>query len=136
MSDEKYKNESLRWLNQAKNDLKASKFSLENKFYEWSCFQAQQAAEKALKSLWYFFNYDPWGHSIYKLILDFPDELIKKELINLSDNAKLLDKLYIPTRYPNGLPDLIPAEVYTQNDAENAIKSSEEIINFVEKYIK
>ena len=32
----------------------------------------------------------------------------------------ILDTYYIPTRYPNGLPDRIPAEVYT-----------EEIVKFV-----
>ncbi|GIV70507.1 hypothetical protein [Caldilinea sp.] len=28
---------------------------------------------------------------------------------------------YIPTRYPNGLPDSIPARVYTRRSAEEAL---------------
>jgi HEPN domain-containing protein len=30
----------------------------------------------------------------------------------------VLDRFYIPTRYPNGLPDLTPAEAFTADDAE------------------
>jgi HEPN domain-containing protein len=45
--------ESLRWFKQAEKDLKAAKNSLQSADYEWACFQAQQAAEKALKSILY-----------------------------------------------------------------------------------
>ena len=45
--------ESMRWFKQAEKDLKASKNSLKLGDYEWACFQAQQAAEKALKSILY-----------------------------------------------------------------------------------
>jgi len=45
--------ESMRWSRQAEKDLKASKNSLKSGDYEWACFQAQQAAEKALKSILY-----------------------------------------------------------------------------------
>ncbi len=43
--------ESVRWFKQAEKDLKASKNSLKSGDYEWVCFQAQQAVEKALKSI-------------------------------------------------------------------------------------
>ena len=43
--------ESMRWFKQAEKDLKASKNSLKSGDYGWACFQAQQAAEKALKSI-------------------------------------------------------------------------------------
>jgi HEPN domain-containing protein len=33
-----------------------------------------------------------------------------------------VDGFYIPTRYPNGLPAGIPADVYTKEAAEPAIK--------------
>jgi len=39
------------WLAQAKRDLKAARDSLSSGNYEWTAFQAQQAAEKALKAL-------------------------------------------------------------------------------------
>ncbi|MHB1275815.1 MAG: HEPN domain-containing protein [Candidatus Humimicrobiaceae bacterium] len=34
---------------------------MKNQNYEWACFQSQQAGEKALKALWYYYAFDPWG---------------------------------------------------------------------------
>ena len=51
-----------------------------------------------------------------------------------ADKAKrwsLLDGYYIPTRYPSGLPDGIPAKVYTQEAAENAVHLAEEAVTWV-----
>jgi len=39
--------EALRWIRQADKDLSGAKNSLKAGDYEWSCFQAQQSAEKA-----------------------------------------------------------------------------------------
>jgi len=38
--------EALRWIRQADKDLGSAKNSLKAGDYEWSCFQAQQSAEK------------------------------------------------------------------------------------------
>ena len=129
MSQEKYYKECQRWFSQAKSDFKAARDSLGSEHYEWSCFQAQQAAEKALKAVWYYIVQDPWGHSVVKLIDDLPDAKMKTALLEFLDNAKELDKLYIPTRYPNGLPELTPAEVYTKTEAARAISAAEKIIS-------
>jgi HEPN domain-containing protein len=40
------------WLRQAKRDLEHAQHALEDEDYEWSCFAAQQAAEKAVKALY------------------------------------------------------------------------------------
>ena len=40
------------WLERSKKDFRAAENSLNSKDYEWVCFQAQQAAEKALKALY------------------------------------------------------------------------------------
>jgi len=49
-------------LDQADKDLKATTDSEKSGHYEWVCFQSQQAAEKALKSLLLYLNIDSWGH--------------------------------------------------------------------------
>lgn len=36
----------------------------------------------------------------------------------------LLDKYYIPTRYPNGLPDLTPGQVYREEDARRGLDAA------------
>jgi HEPN domain-containing protein len=97
--------------------------------HEWACFQAQQAAEKALKALWLGNGFEPWGHSVLRLIDDYPDESVRLgPLAALRSAAKALDKLYIPTRYPNGLPDLSPFEVYTDLEAHAAIAAARSVL--------
>ncbi|HNR89503.1 MAG TPA: HEPN domain-containing protein [Spirochaetota bacterium] len=136
MSGEKYREDAGRWYRQAQADLKAARGSMNTGSHEWASFQAQQAAEKALKALWYFSGADPWGHSIAKLILDLPEGPYRDVVMPLLDSAKALDKLYIPTRYPNGLPDMIPAEVYTPAESRSAIACSEAILYAVENAMR
>jgi HEPN domain-containing protein len=136
LSQENYREDSKRWLRQAEADIKAAQGSLKNQNYEWACFQSQQAGEKVLKAFWYYYSFDPWGHSVVKLIQEFPRTEIKKSLSKLLNKAKELDKLYIPTRYPNGLPDLTPSEVYTEEEASKAIESSKIILDQIKKILK
>lgn len=46
----------------------------------------------------------------------------------LLDRARALDKLYIPTRYPNGLAGGAPADFYTRPEAERAIADAEAVL--------
>jgi HEPN domain-containing protein len=45
--------EAKRWFQQASYDLKAVRWNIQSSFYDTACFLAQQAGEKALKSLLY-----------------------------------------------------------------------------------
>jgi len=136
MSMEKARDEAARWLAQARADLRAAEASLAAGVHEWSCFQAQQAAEKALKAFWYCNDEEPWGHSTLRLIEDYPDQEAAADLTALADNARALDKLYIPTRYPNGLPDSIPADVYTKDEARQAIDKARGIVDAAARLIE
>ena len=131
MSEEKNRQESQRWLSQAHADLQAARASLSAGSCEWACFQSQQAGEKALKALWFHYNADPWGHSLTRLIEQFPVSSVRTELLKLAEQARHLDRMYIPTRYPNGLPDLAPFEAFVQRDAEESIHKAQSIIEFV-----
>ena len=131
MSAEKSRAEAGRWLAQAEADIGAARNSRKAANFEWSCFQCQQAGEKALKALWLFEGHEPWGHSLTRLIEDYPDARRKAELRRMIDQARLLDKLYIPTRYPNGLPDLTPAEVYAEPDAASALSAARVLLEAV-----
>ena len=71
-----------------------------------------------------------------KLIQDFPDKTMTMSLQGFVDHARHLDKLYIPTRYPNGLPDLTPFEVYTEEDARKAIGTARELIEQIASTIE
>jgi HEPN domain-containing protein len=48
----------------------------------------------------------------------------------LINDAKTLDKHYIPTRYPNGFDSGAPRDFYTKEEAERAIQCAEEILEF------
>jgi len=53
----------------------------------------------------------------------------------LLDQARILDKHYIPTRYPNGLPQGAPTEFYTRQEADDAIRYSEAILCFCDRLL-
>lgn len=127
-------NRSRDWLAQAERDLKQAEWNLKGKFYEWACFSAQQAAEKAVKGLCEKLKREGWGHAVNKLlsrlekVIAVPPALIQK--------AKKLDRFYIPTRYPNGFEQGAPMDYYLKEDAQEALTYAGEIIGFCKKKIK
>jgi len=118
--------EALRWLETAKDDLDAAQIMLQNNKFSHACFHSQQSAEKVIKAVHFFCNSDPWGHSIVKLISEL-EELAPSQFALLSkfnNRARLLDRFYIPTRYPDGLPDITPREAFGLEEAESAIEAA------------
>ncbi len=79
---------------------------------------------------------DPWGHSVKALIIQFPRNRELAGLEDLIDLAGLLDQFYIPTRYPNGLPDLTPGQVYSRKDGERAIGAAQTILSSCETWMQ
>lgn len=126
---------TIKWLKQSEADLKAAKDSLDNKNYEWSCFQSQQSVEKALKAYLYERGYiSIVTHSLKELLQECSK--FEPSFNSFSHNAKELDMLYIPTRYPNGIPgDLAPTEFYEKEDAERCINSAESILKRVKAFL-
>ncbi|MCS6768154.1 MAG: HEPN domain-containing protein [Candidatus Nitrosocaldus sp.] len=49
------------WLRQAEHDLEHARSDLERGFYDWACFSAKQAAEKAVKAVFQSMNNEAWG---------------------------------------------------------------------------
>ena len=117
------------WFRQAEADLKHARNSRETGDFEWSCFASHQAAEKALKAVYLKLGLDAWGHTLTILIGNLPKviDLASETLIN---HARVLDKYYIPTRYPNGFESGAPTDFYTAEEAQNAVFRAEEILEF------
>ena len=138
MGIEKNIREAERWYRTGLDDLETAVLLLKHERYAHSCFNAHQAAEKALKSLFYSQDQDPWGHSLVKLLKDGERSSLKgmRDFSRIKNQAAILDRFYIPTRYPNGLPDIIPSEAYTRKDAEDAVQSAKEFIKRVQKILK
>lgn len=124
---------SADWLKQAKRDLEVAKAQMKTEFFEWSCFAAQQAAEKSVKAVLQKLGAEAWGHSISDLLrgikekLDIPDDLI--------ESAQQLDKFYLLSRYPNSWASGIPGDYITKKDADDAIGHSEKIIQFCSNFL-
>jgi HEPN domain-containing protein len=117
------------WFRQAEADLRHARNSLEDGDFEWSCFAAQQAAEKALKAVFQKLGMDAWGYTVTALIGNLPDSTVQPPEI-LVNYARMLDKHYIPTRYPNGFASGAPTDFYTEEEARNAIRNAEAILEF------
>lgn len=133
MSREKIEAEAARWLAQANADLRAAAASTAAGSHEWASFQAQQAGEKALKSLWIAHGHEGWGHSLVRLVREWPGRPAPEGLADLLPDARRLDQCYVPTRYPNGLPELTPAEVFGPEDARGAMEAARRVISLVER---
>ncbi len=43
---------------------------------------------------------------------------------------------YISTRYPNGLPDSIPARVYTSDAAQGSAALAEDVVTYVQQLLE
>jgi HEPN domain-containing protein len=131
-----HREESLRWLTQAQDEFQdADDLRKRGRFY-LALFHFQQAAEKALKAYLYLKVKSIevfYTHSIDDLLemtMDIDHDF--KEVAQ----TKKLDKYYVPTRYPNGLPGGVPSRYFDDpKEAEEAMELAKSLIKFVEKKI-
>ena len=122
--------EAERWLAQARRDLDDARYAAAGRRWNLACFLAQQAAEKALKAYLYARGAETvWGHSVAELCAEAAGHDAAFESIRAE--AAALDQYYIPTRYPNGLPGGIPADAYTQADADRALGRASAVLDLV-----
>ena len=116
------------WLKRALSSLELAKLSdNELVYYEDLCFQAQQAAEKALKGLLIYYGVEPEKTHNFFILLQ---ELEKHTEIN--DEIKEIFKLYDfaeQTRYPGGY---IKVE---KEEYEQSIIIAERCLRWVDKKI-
>lgn len=127
--------EAERWIRQAREDLRAGEYLMERGIHNVACFLSQQAAEKALKGYLYGQGQDVvWGHSVAELAQEAARE--QPAFADLVQLGSYLDRFYIPTRYPNGLPGGIPAESFTEGDATRALAEAHRIIDLVDQQLK
>ena len=116
--------EAERWWRQAENDLAYARHGFAGGFYAQTCFQCHQVAEKALKALHHGLlgARVVLGHSVIRLGADagIPEDL--------RGRCAILDQYYIPTRYPNGIPDGAPFEVYTKDQAAEALETAAAVL--------
>jgi HEPN domain-containing protein len=122
------------WLSQASHDLEHARHSSDSSDYDWACFAAHQAAEKAVKAFFLYLGGEGWGHAITRLLKDLEQKI--KMPPQLLQAARRLDKHYIPTRYPNGFDSGSPYDYYTREEANQAVQDAEGIYEFCQQSIR
>lgn len=133
MSIQSNKEEALRWLEQAEHNLAVAKHNLKGGFHSDACYMAEQTAQVALKA---FIIANKrrhvWEHSVQELARLCSQ--YDKDFAGLVEAGKILDRYYIPTRYPDALASpAVPYKTYTKKDAIEAISLAEKITGVVKK---
>ena len=118
-----------RYWKQATHTLESAVRDSEAGDFSWACFKAQQAAEFALKGWiraeWKYVT----GHSVYSLALELEVHLeIAEEIKKCSID---LDKVYIPSRYPDAFDAGAPMEYFGKEDADKHIDCARRILDFI-----
>lgn len=126
MSRESARARALLWWRQAEADLRASAVLADAGVWSHSCFQAQQAAEKSLKALLADRDQDLRSHSLNALLRELGGEASAQ----WAAQARALDKLYAPTRYPDALGDAAPMDVFGPEDAEQAMRAAKALVDW------
>ncbi len=123
----------LNWLSEAKADLRHAEASIRIGDYNWACFAAQQAAEKALKALiLHVLGEYPRGHDLVRLYRRVKDHVEVR--LNESSLARL-SAYYTQARYPNaGLER--PSEEITKEQAEEAVSIARDVLDEISKVIR
>ena len=113
---------------QGRRDLESARAQRENGFHEWACFIAQQSAEKAVKAVLQRWGAEAWGHSLMGLLKAVADRATVPDTVLQA--GKLLDRYYVPARYPSGYANGTPADYIQEKDADDTIAGAEEILRF------
>jgi HEPN domain-containing protein len=124
------RSEGLRWLEQAEADRRGAQLLYDGASYHLAFFVAQQVAEKALKAFLYAQGEElVIGRSVEALCRWAAE--FDADFGVLRGEVSPLDAYYVATRYPNSLPDSIPARVYTQRVAEDTLRMADQTLRLV-----
>ncbi|MEM3081616.1 MAG: HEPN domain-containing protein [Nitrososphaerota archaeon] len=101
----------------------------------WSkvCFNAQQAAELALKAVLNRLGVERRSHALTELLDEISNHL--PDAKKFEDYVKVLDQYYIPTRYPNAYPSGPAKDRYTKTQAEQAVKLASELLSWAKNHV-
>lgn len=137
MTNSKVNERYLIWLKQAKFDISAAFLSMENEYFEWAVYQAEQAVEKALKAVLVHAGQKP--PKIHKLgiLFGFCNQ-VNKEFRNTKFNFKHVESFTFISRYPFLIPDAFktPHELITEKDANKSITEASEVLLLITKILQ
>ena len=117
------------WLNRARSNLARAKAKRKGVYLEDLCFDAQQAAEKAIKALLIKLDVNfPYVHDLADLLTSV--EKVGQEVPELIRQAERLSKFAVFTRYPGIGPSIKEKEYReTLEIAARVVKWAENIVS-------
>ena len=122
------------WLVRAEDDLRFAKLGLDHEYYSQVCFLAQQAAEKSLKALLIARKGAyPRLHNLVGLIGQCLSSV--PEISKFEPDARILDQYYIPSRYPDGVPGMLPDRLPSEKHAQEALDIARSIFEFCLSFV-
>lgn len=120
-----------RWMRSALKTLESAGRDLEFGDYNWACFKAHQAVEKALKAVLWGVGKPRIGRSLVHLLNYLAENVGVRPPEDIVNACTALSKFYTPTRYPDVWSEGTPEEYYSRNEAEEAIKLAVRVIDWV-----
>lgn len=122
------------WLSFAREDLRMAELAISEGIYNQVCFHSHQCVEKSIKAL--IAQQDrlaPRTHRLTDLL-----EVLALEpnpLEQMTASIRLLERYYIPTRYPDALPGSVANGLPDETDAQEAIGVARRVLETVERYL-
>ncbi len=127
-------NRAADWLHQARADLAHAQLSADAGHHEWACFACHQAVEKALKALHLHHGQQSWGRGLGRSLRDLPPQAmaaLAAQVSDLEDRLRVLDALYIPTRYPDSLPEGAPTDHFGRLQSSDALSHARALVDAI-----
>jgi len=127
--------EGMRWLEQAKADLKTASDCLKDGNFYASAFFSQQSAEKAVEAFLYSKGFRALvTHSVLELLEKSSE--YEGAFRGFLDYGRELDGHYIGSRYPNFYPSGAPYMYYTKEVAARCLSYAGSILKEAERSLK
>lgn len=121
--------EANKWIVFAQEDLKMAELALREGIYNQVCFHSEQCVEKVLKG--YIADKGRIHPQTHKLA-DLLAFISSSPFDNFKDEILILDRFYIPTRYPDALPGTLPKGLPSEKDAKEAIEVARTVLKKIE----
>jgi len=115
------------WLQFAGEDLQMAELAMQEAIHSQVCFHSQQCAEKAIKGLLASQGRAlPRTHSLSDLLT-----MLAPNPFTDGPDIQLLDRFYIPTRYPDALPGSLPEGLPNSEDAMEALTVARQALDTI-----
>lgn len=124
--------DAARWISFASEDLRMAELAFDENLFNQVCFHAQQCAEKSLKAVFASLgDLTPRTHALVDLLERLPDSA-RSAFSSVSDQLRQLDQFYVPTRYPDALPGMLPSGMPQRSHAAAALETARTVFAIVE----